>query len=87
MKWFESVLVLHLFLQFTVLLAIGVDDANFLIDNRDFFTPAYLFDCTKMNWVGCFVTSLVIILLFPIYCIPATLFFVVYWLFHIGRKE
>lgn len=52
-------------------------------DMQRFFTPKYLYCNTKMNRVGCYISSLAITLLFPIYCVPASIIFFIYWLFHI----
>lgn len=52
----------------------------------NFFTPNYIYHNTKMNIIGCYISSLVIILLLPIYCVPASIIFFLYFLFHIGRK-
>ena len=51
--------------------------------NHIYFMPKELYNSTKMNIVGCYINSLIIFILNPIYCIPMT----IYWLFHIGREN
>ena len=55
--------------------------------NALFFTPNELYRRTKMNIIGCYICSFVIVIIFPIYCIPASIIWIIYYLFHIGRKE
>lgn len=53
-------------------------DVNWL-----FFAPSNLYKITNMNWIGCYICSLCIIILLPLYCIPVTIIWLIYWLFHI----
>lgn len=70
-------IILNVILLFVIIIVIGEYNIT-----PFFFTPNKLYSLTKMNIIGCYITSIVFILLFPIYCIPS----IIYLLFHIGRK-
>lgn len=50
-------------------------------DNQ--FTPSYFYHEVKLNWFGAWVTTIIIGIVSPI----MAAFKLVYWLFHVGRKE
>lgn len=52
-----------------------------------FFTPNYIYENTEMNIIGCYITSIFLVCLMPLYCLPASIIYLIYWLFHIGRKD
>lgn len=51
------------------------------------FSPRYLHRNTRMNWFECLISSGVIIAIFPLYCIIATIIWFVWFIFHVGRKS
>lgn len=52
-----------------------------------FFTPNYIYENTEMNIIGCYITSIFLVCLMPLYCLPVSIIYLIYWLFHIGRKD
>lgn len=45
-------------------------------------SPKYLYDNSKLNIVGVILTTVVLIILLPIYYG----YLLLYWIFHVGRK-
>lgn len=58
-----------------------IDDDSYL-----FFTPNYLYKNSEMNIFGCYICSLLIIIFDLLYCVPVIIGWVIWKLFHIGRK-
>lgn len=54
--------------------------------NNMFFSPMCLYKKTKMNVFGCILTSAILVVVFPIWSILATVAWCIYQLTHIGRK-
>ena len=48
-----------------------------------FFMPNHLYNLTKMNIVGCYISSIILFFIIPIYYI----FYILFWSFHVGRKK
>lgn len=50
------------------------------------FSIRGLYEITEMNIFGCFIFSVIIIILSSVYHIPAFICWFVYKIFHVGRK-
>ena len=48
----------------------------------NFFYPSKLYKNSEMNKIGCWVCSIILIVLCSMYTIP----YFIWWLFHVGRK-
>lgn len=81
----EGIYAIYTFIQIIGFLAIGLPLSDDQIKPM-WFTPNNLYRSTKMNFFGCYISSLVICLLVPVYCVPAVVIYFIYWIFHIGRK-
>lgn len=81
--------LIMLYIMFNVTIVITEISDIFLEPCNDyfFFTPNYIYENTEMNIVGCYITSIFLMCLMPLYCLPASIIYLIYWLFHIGRKD
>lgn len=73
------IVMIELFLNGTFFGFVMDINANFL----SFFIPTEMYKCTEMNFIGCVLTSMFCIILFPLVGIPC----VIYSLFHVGRRK
>lgn len=81
--------LIMLYIMFNIVIVVTEISDIFLEPCNDyfFFTPNHIYKNTKMNIIGCYITSIFIICLMPLYCLPASIIYLMYWLFHIGRKD
>lgn len=79
----DLTLALLLYVIFTILLAfIPLINSNHIEDLAALFSPQYIYNHSKFNWFGAYVTVFV-------HCIvlsPCVLVYICYKLFTIGRK-
>lgn len=52
-----------------------------------FFTPKYIYNNTEMNIFGCIICSILLYCIFPLYTMVATIVWLIWKLFHIGRNN
>lgn len=52
-------------------------------DTLIYFLPNQMHKHSEMNYVGCWISSIVMLILFPVIYIPQ----LIYYLFHLGRKK
>lgn len=82
-------LLTMLYIVFNIVIVVSEISDIFLGPYNDylFFTPNHIYENTEMNIIGCYITSIFLMCLMPLYCLPASIIYLIYWLFHIGRKD
>lgn len=81
-----AIVVLGIFLMcinFAVILTSDyLDDFDF-----NYFFPTELYEVTGMNVFGCVIVSILLFCVNYLYCSVVLIFYFLYWITHIGRKD
>lgn len=84
--WIVVFIVLGIFLGIINMYIIVVE-IEIEIEPFDYFFPTTLYEVTEMNIFGCIVVSIILFCINYLWCSIVLIFYFLYWITHIGRKD